>query len=97
MDIREVMQEVVIYVEGLNRDLIRRGKAIDNLFNELEQLKKEIELRDRLIELVEADIIWQERQLGKMAGKQRERMAAIVDAYRQVKGGEYEYAGTAAN
>ena len=73
------------------RETLRQ--LVGELKEELEVLKQNPpvgERENRLIDLVEPDILWQEQNIEKMAGKKQERMKEIVAAYRAVRPKEGE-------
>lgn len=78
-------------VSELEQENVRLNRLVDALTEEIEGMKieasaKEMELaKDRLIDLVEPSILWQEKHLGRMASIPREEMGEIVAAYRAIR------------
>ena len=72
-------------VAEIERDNQRLSRLVDAMGEELEALKQMEQAKDRLIDLVEPDILWQEQNLARMAGNKSERMKEIVAAYRAVR------------
>jgi predicted nucleic acid-binding Zn-ribbon protein len=77
-------------VAELEREAQRLSRLVDAMGEELETLKQREQAKDRLIDLVETDILWQEQNLARMAGNKSERMKEIVAAYRAVRPKEGE-------
>ena len=72
-------------VAALEKENERLSRLVDAMGEEMEAFKQADTAKDRLISLVEPDILWQEQNLGKMTGNKSERMKEIVAAYRAVR------------
>lgn len=74
-------------VAALEKENERLSRLVDAMGEEMEAFKQNPAdtAKDRLISLVEPDILWQEQNLGKMTGNKSERMKEIVAAYRAVR------------
>ncbi len=80
-------------VAVLEQEKERLSRLVDTLTEELETLKQNPPVGERenhLIDLVEPDILWQEQNIEKMAGKKQERMKEIITAYRAIRPKEGE-------
>ena len=73
-------------VAALEKENERLSRLVDAMGEEMEALKHPADTaKDRLISLVEPDILWQEQNLARMTGNKSERMKEIVAAYRAIR------------
>lgn len=72
-------------VAALEKENERLSRLVDAMGEEMEGFKQADTAKDRLISLVEPDILWQEQNLARMTGNKSERMKEIVAAYRAIR------------